>query len=70
MTGSELDHKMVSSIASLAQSLGMHVIAEHVDSFQTLTALRACGIEYVQGHYLGEPRRLAELDYAALLPAE
>ena len=69
MTGSELDHKMVSSIASLAQSLGMHVIAEHVDSFQTLAALRACGIEYVQGHYLGEPRRLAELDYAALLSA-
>jgi diguanylate cyclase (GGDEF)-like protein/PAS domain S-box-containing protein len=69
MTGSELDHKMVSSIASLAQSLGMHVIAEHVDSYQTLVALRACGIEYVQGHYLGEPRPLAELDYAALLPA-
>jgi len=68
MTASEQDHKMVSSIAKLAKSLGQQVIAEHVDGFATLTALRECGVEYVQGHYLGEPRRLAELDYATLLP--
>jgi diguanylate cyclase (GGDEF)-like protein/PAS domain S-box-containing protein len=67
MTGSELDHKMVSSIASLAQSLGMRVIAEHVDSFATLAALRSCGVDYVQGHFLGSPKRLAEIDYASLL---
>ena len=68
MTGSELDHKMVSSISSLARSLNMAVIAEHVDRFATLTALRECGVDYVQGHYLGAPRRLSELDFAAILP--
>jgi len=68
MNASEVDHTMVSSIASLAKSLRMKVIAEHVDSFETLAALRACGVDYVQGNYLGEPRPLAELDLAQVLP--
>jgi EAL domain-containing protein (putative c-di-GMP-specific phosphodiesterase class I) len=46
----------------------MKVIAEHVDSFETLSALRRCGVDYVQGNYLGEPRPLAELDLAQVLP--
>jgi diguanylate cyclase (GGDEF)-like protein/PAS domain S-box-containing protein len=68
MADNELDHTMVASIASLAKSMKLAVIGEHVDSFATLIALRHCGIEYAQGHWLGEPRRLAGLDLAALLP--
>ncbi|HET7842599.1 MAG TPA: EAL domain-containing protein, partial [Xanthomonadales bacterium] len=68
MAGSELDTKMVQSITSLAKSLRMRVIAEHVDGFATLTALRACGVDLVQGNYLGEPRPLADIDFAAILP--
>ncbi|HET9482428.1 MAG TPA: EAL domain-containing protein [Xanthomonadales bacterium] len=68
MNASEVDHTMVSSITNLAQSLRMKVIAEHVDSFETLTALRRCGVDYVQGNYLGEPRPLAELDLTQVLP--
>jgi EAL domain-containing protein (putative c-di-GMP-specific phosphodiesterase class I) len=68
MNASELDYTMVSSITSLAKSLRMKVIAEHVDSFETLTALRRCDVDYVQGNYLGEPRPLAELDLAEVLP--
>jgi diguanylate cyclase (GGDEF)-like protein/PAS domain S-box-containing protein len=67
MAGSDLDYKMVQSIAALAKSLQMRVIAEHVDSYGTLTALRSCGVDLVQGHYLGAPRPLNEVDFAALL---
>ena len=67
MNASELDYTMVQSITSLAKSLRMKVIAEHVDSFQTLRALRQCGVEFVQGNYLGEPMPLAELDFSEVL---
>jgi EAL domain-containing protein (putative c-di-GMP-specific phosphodiesterase class I) len=46
----------------------MRVIAEHVDSFRTLAALRGCGVDLVQGNYLGEPRPLADVDFATVLP--
>ena len=59
---------MVASIANLAKSMKLAVIGEHVDSFATLHALRLCGVEYAQGNWLGEPRRLAGLDLAGLLP--
>jgi EAL domain-containing protein (putative c-di-GMP-specific phosphodiesterase class I) len=68
MAGSDLDLKMVQSITQLAKALKLKVIAEHVDSFATLTALRECGVEMVQGHYLGEPRPLQEVDFASILP--
>jgi EAL domain-containing protein (putative c-di-GMP-specific phosphodiesterase class I) len=68
MAGSDLDRKMVGSITQLAQSLKMKVIGEHVDSFATLSALRASGAEYAQGNYLGEPRPLRSIDFSALFP--
>ncbi len=68
MSGSDLDYKMVQSITQLAKSLRMRVIAEHVDSFRTLAALRGCGVDLVQGNYLGEPRPLADVDFATVLP--
>ncbi len=70
MAGSDLDRKMVGSITQLAQSLTLKVIGEHVDSFQTLQALRASGAEYAQGNYLGEPRPLRSIDFGALFPAK
>ena len=68
MSGSELDRKMVGSITQLAQSLKLRVIGEHVDSFATLEALRSSGADYAQGNYLGEPRPLRSVDFAALFP--
>lgn len=68
MPGSELDRKMVDSITQLAHSLKLRVIGEHVDSFATLEALRISGADYAQGNYLGEPRPLRSVDFAALFP--
>ncbi|MEP6485152.1 MAG: EAL domain-containing protein [Rudaea sp.] len=70
MAGSDLDRKMVGSITQLAQSLTLKVIGEHVDSFATLSALRASGAEYAQGNYLGEPRPLRSIDFGALFPSK
>ena len=67
MSSSELDFKMVQSIAAMARSLKIRVIAEHVDSFETIAALRNCGVEMAQGNYLGEPRPLADLDFETVL---
>ena len=68
MADNDLDHTMVASIAGLARSMKLAVIGEHVDSFATLQALRECGVEYGQGHYIGEPRKFADLDFASVLP--
>jgi diguanylate cyclase (GGDEF)-like protein/PAS domain S-box-containing protein len=68
MAGSDLDLKMVQSITQLAKALKLKVIAEHVDSFATLSTLRECGVELAQGHYLGEPRPLQDIDFGAVLP--
>lgn len=69
LADSELDRKMVASITQLAQSLRLQVVGEHVDSFATLAALRACGVEYAQGNYLGEPRPLRTVEFERLFPA-
>ena len=68
MPGSDLDRKMVGSITQLAQSLKLKVVGEHVDSFSTLASLRSAGADYAQGNYLGEPRPLRSVDFAALFP--
>ena len=61
-----LDRKMVGRSPSwrVAQA---QVIAEHVDSFATLAALRDCGVDSAQGHFLGVGP-LAEVDFSAILP--
>jgi len=63
---SSRDRTMVSSMVSLAHALELKVIAEHVDSVHTLRWLAECGADYAQGHFLGEPVRLEEIDFTAL----
>jgi diguanylate cyclase (GGDEF)-like protein/PAS domain S-box-containing protein len=63
---SERDRTMVTSMVSLAHALDLKVIAEHVDGLHTLRWLAECGADYAQGHFLGEPVRLEEIDFKAL----
>jgi diguanylate cyclase (GGDEF)-like protein/PAS domain S-box-containing protein len=63
---SSRDRTMVASMVSLAHALELGVIAEHVDSQHTLRWLADCGADYAQGHFLGEPVRLEEIDFKAL----
>jgi diguanylate cyclase (GGDEF)-like protein/PAS domain S-box-containing protein len=66
LSESETDRTMVASITSLAHALGLKVIAEHVASGASLRWLKGCGVDYSQGHYLGEPKAILDLDWAAL----
>ncbi len=67
MVSTELDHKLVSSITGMARALKLRVIAEHVDGPATLAALRECGVEFAQGHFLGKPRPIEKTHFARLL---
>ncbi len=66
MADNDLDHTMVASIVNLAKSMKLAVIGEHVDSEATLSSLRASGAEFAQGHLLGAPKKLLDLDFNAL----
>jgi diguanylate cyclase (GGDEF)-like protein/PAS domain S-box-containing protein len=60
------DRELVMSIARLARSLDMLVIAGEVDSDPLLRALRMTGVDYVQGKRLGEARLLKRVDFGSL----
>lgn len=63
---SSRDRTMVGSMIALAHALELKVIAEHVDSAHTLGWLADCGADYAQGHFLGEPAPLDEIDFQAI----
>lgn len=52
------DRAFVETIWKLAADLGIKVIAEHVEDEQVLTELRAIGVDYAQGYYIGRPERI------------
>jgi diguanylate cyclase len=60
------DQLLVSSIVGMAHSLGRRVVAEGVETKESLERLRSIGCDIVQGYYVGRPMSLAGL--AALLP--
>ncbi|MCM2494691.1 putative bifunctional diguanylate cyclase/phosphodiesterase [Burkholderia glumae] len=49
------DIAIVESIVDLARNLGMRTIAEWVEDTRTFEALRAIGVDYVQGYAVGRP---------------
>jgi len=53
------NRQIVRAIAELAQGLGRATIAEWVEDSSTLQAVRALGVDYGQGYYVGRPRPLA-----------
>ncbi|MFK7885690.1 MAG: EAL domain-containing protein [Gammaproteobacteria bacterium] len=46
---------MVGAMVKLARSLDVRVVAEQVESQSSLDAVRSMGIDFVQGHVIGEP---------------
>lgn len=59
LASSETDRQVVASIVDVTRSLGKRTIAEGVEDAETLAAVRAAGVDFAQGHYLGRPRRLS-----------
>lgn len=50
------DRAIVTAILSMARALGLHVIAEGVETEGQLAFLRECGCEAAQGFYFGRPQ--------------
>ncbi|MGV6852594.1 MAG: two-component system response regulator [bacterium] len=65
MADNSVDYTMVETITSMAHSLGLKAIAEHVDTRATAKALKNCGVDYMQGHYLSKPVPLKEINFRA-----
>lgn len=55
-----LNHQVVSAIAGMAKVLGFRVVAEQVETQADFEALRAMGVDFVQGNFIDRPRRLGE----------
>jgi Amt family ammonium transporter len=53
--GNRMDRAMVHAIQEIANELGIRTIAEYVETRTTLEAIRALGVHYAQGYYLGRP---------------
>ncbi len=53
-------YKLVSSIVTLASSLGIKTIAEYVHSKEVLDVVKKLGIDEFQGYYFSEPISLEE----------
>lgn len=50
-----MDRAIVGAINDIAHSLGKLTIAEAVERAEDVRLLKACGVDYIQGHYLAEP---------------
>jgi len=48
-------YNFIKTIHDFAKEMGVTTIAEQVENEQEIEALRAMGIEYVQGYYIAEP---------------
>ncbi|MFN2337560.1 MAG: EAL domain-containing protein [Gammaproteobacteria bacterium] len=61
MVEDSVDHAMVESINQLGHVMGIQTIAEFVENEATLASLRRLGVDYAQGHAVGDVRPLEEL---------
>ncbi len=56
------DRAIVTATITLAQALGLHVVAEGIETESQVTLLRELGCDVGQGFYLGRPAPALELD--------
>ena len=57
MLTSPKDRAVVTSIKSLAQEMGITIVAEYVESQEVLDELHVMGVHLAQGYYIGKPAR-------------
>jgi EAL domain-containing protein (putative c-di-GMP-specific phosphodiesterase class I) len=51
---------VVHACVNLARDFGQKTVAEGVEDAETLAMLRAAGVDYAQGYFLGRPAPLAD----------
>ena len=66
MHNSPDDAAIVASVAALAHTLGLRVVAEGVEEERQVEELSNLGCDYIQGYYFGRPSRADEAETALL----
>ena len=54
-----IDKAVIKYIQEIAQLKGQETVAEYVETKEDVEELKAIGITYGQGYYLGKPRALS-----------
>lgn len=57
---------LVKAMTEVAHSLGKQVVAEFVESAEILEILRALGVDYAQGYYIGRPAPAPLMSWVAM----
>jgi len=57
----EDDYNMVMSINQIGHVMGIHTIAEFVESERIMQTVKKIGVDFVQGYYIGKPAPLKDL---------
>jgi len=55
-----LNHQVVTAVTAVSKILGFRVIAEQVETQADFEALRAIGVDFIQGNFIDRPHRLGE----------
>ena len=55
----DISQKMVESIAGIAKAKGIKVVAECIETAESLDILKQLNIDYYQGYYAHVPEHLA-----------
>ncbi|HWJ34665.1 MAG TPA: EAL domain-containing protein [Steroidobacteraceae bacterium] len=58
-----VDRSMVEAISQVGKAMGIHTIAERVESHEVLLELGRLGIGFAQGFYIAPPRSTSEFPY-------
>ncbi len=65
VTRDPIDRSMVKAISQVGQAMGIHTIAERVESAEVLAELGRLGIGFAQGYHIAEPRPIEGFPYLA-----
>ncbi len=63
VTHDPIDRSMVEAISQVGRAMGIHTIAERVETKDVMMELGRLGISYAQGFYIAAPRPISEFPY-------
>jgi EAL domain-containing protein (putative c-di-GMP-specific phosphodiesterase class I) len=63
VTRDPVDRSMVEAISQVGKAMGIHTIAERVESVEVLRELGRLGIGFAQGFHIAEPRSTHDFPY-------
>ncbi|GAB4507937.1 MAG: hypothetical protein Tsb0026_05300 [Sulfuricaulis sp.] len=66
LASNQENRALVKAMTEVAHSLGKQVVAEFVESAEILEVLRALGVDYAQGYYIGRPGPAPLMPWVAL----